>query len=372
MAESRSAAGGRWRRVAGVSLALMAGLAGCTGRGSEGQGDIAKGPVLSCPEEQTTQERIACYEAALRKDPGDPRILAQLAAAFVEAGDLTAAVDRLTQAIRLDPDDPALFHQLGAAFEDLGDRERAIENYKKVLDLVASPEVHVMLGMLLSEQGKHEEAVTNYEEALVLEPDDADAHYNLGVELAKEGRYQEAAEHYRNVLRIDDGHAEAANNLGAALFSLGRVADAVEYFERSVRLDPADVQARGNWAMALRAQGRVGESIKALEEGLARSPGAAALANQLAWVRATTAEAEWRDGKEAVRLAEMACELTGRADGNYLDTLAAAYAEDGRFEDAVRTVNRAIELEEANSELANEFRRRLSIYEDGKPYREPK
>ena len=370
MAESTSAVG-YWRRVVGVSLALVAGLAGCTGPGSEGQGDTAKGPVLSCPEKQTTQERIACYEAALRNGPEDPRILAQLAAAFVEAGDLKASVDRLTQAVRIDPDDPELLHQLGVALEDLGDTERAIEQYAKVLDLVASPEVHVVLGMLLGEQGRHDEAVTHYEEALVLEPDDADAHYNLGVELAREGRHHEAAEHYRSVLRIDDGHAEAANNLGAALFALGRVADAVEYFELSVRLDPADVQARGNWAMAVRAQGRVGESIKILEEGLARSPEAAALANQLAWVRATTAEAEWRDGKEAVRLAEMACELTGRADGNYLDTLAAAYAEDGRFEDAVRTTKRAIELAEGNPELANEFRRRLSIYELGKPYREP-
>jgi len=87
----------------------------------------------------------------------------------------------------------------------------------------------------------------------------------------------------------------------------------------------------------------------------------------MSWVRANASEARWRDGKEAVRLAETACELAGRSDGNYLDTLAAQYAEDGRFVDAVRTARRAMALAEENPERADEFRHRLSLYEEGKP-----
>ena len=93
----------------------------------------------------------------------------------------------------------------------------------------------------------------------------------------------------------------------------------------------------------------------------------------LAWIRATSAEARWRDGGEAVRLAERACALTENGDGdaNALDTLAAAYAEAGRFADAVRAGRQALEAADAGSELATEIARRMALYEKTQPYRAP-
>jgi tetratricopeptide (TPR) repeat protein len=253
---------------------------------------------------------------------------------------------------------------------DLGDADQAIVQYEKALELVAHPEGHVRLGVLLVGKGNRDEAIRHYEQALVLDADHVDAHYNLGVELGKAGRHDEAAAHYREVLRVAGDHAEAANNLGAALLAQGKAGEAIGYFELAVRLSPEDVESRANLATALHAQGRVEDAVSTLQEGLAESPEAQALANLLAWVRATSPEERWRDGAEAVQLAERACELTDHSDANYLDTLAAAYAEAGRFADAVRTAKRAVELAADSPERAAQFRGRLALYEDSKPYRE--
>lgn len=317
------------------------------------------------------RERIVRLEAALEHDPKNTQNLAGLAEALVEMGDLPGAAARLDEAVRLDPDDPFLRRQLGLLLSDLGETERAIEQYRKALDLAASAEVHVLLANLLVAEGESDEAVTHYRDALVLDPEYVDAHYNLGVELGKRGKYSEAAAHYRAAVRVDGTHAEAANNLGAMLVLQGRVADSVPHFERAVRLAPRDVQARRNLAMALSGEGRIGEAVQVLEDGLARDPEAPELANYLAWLRATSSHGAWRNGKEAMRLAEVACKATNHRDANYLDTLAAAYAESGRFAEAVETARRAIALAAERPEQAAEFRSRLTLYEGGKPYREP-
>jgi tetratricopeptide (TPR) repeat protein len=346
--------------AAGVVLAL-----GCFACGDDPEPN--GGAERDVAGEEGAQSRVARYTVELAENPNEPRVLSLLAEALVETGDYAAAAARLQEAARVDPDDPEVHFRLGSVLTEIGRTEEAIASYEESIALAASPDAHVLLGMLLADIGRNAEAVTHYESALVLDPASVDAHYNLGVELGKQGRHGDAAAHYRAALEQDPDHIEAANNLGAALFAQGKATEAIGYFERILRVDPTDVQARGNWAMALTAEGQVGEAIRVLEDGIARSPEAPALANQLAWLRAATPEERWRDGKEAVRLAELACALTKQQNPNYLDTLAAAYAEVGRFDDAVRTLGRAIALAEARQ--LPQFQERLALYEAGRPYR---
>jgi Flp pilus assembly protein TadD len=194
--------------------------------------------------------------------------------------------------------------------------------------------------------------------------------YNLAVHLAAAGRLDEAATQYREALRLDPDDAATANNLGAVLLSLGDTGAAIEHFGTALRLAPDDAQVRNNLALAFHRVGRVDQGIAVLEEGIARTPAAATLLNSLAWIRATTPAAEWRDGGEAVRLAERACALTDGAKSDYLDTLAAAYAEAGRFADAVRTIKRALEDVAESPEKVQELESRRALYESRQPYRE--
>ena len=94
--------------------------------------------------------------------------------------------------------------------------------------------------------------------------------------------------------------------------------------------------------------------------------------NNLAWVLATHPDKRVRNGNEAVRLAELAVKAKRGAAPGLLDTLAAAYAEDHRFEDAVTIARRAIEQAQAGGQLklAAGIKSRLQLYEAGRPFRD--
>src|SRR5262249_3009675 len=92
--------------------------------------------------------------------------------------------------------------------------------------------------------------------------------------------------------------------------------------------------------------------------------------NNLAWLRATCIKSELRDGKKAVDFATKACELTNWKDCQFLDTLAAAYAENGQFEEAVKWQQKALDHPDFKKEKQEEGLRRRELYASGKPFRE--
>ena len=108
------------------------------------------------------------------------------------------------------------------------------------------------------------------------------------------------------------------------------------------------------------------------KEALQLAPDAPECMNALAWIYATSPQAPLRNGAEAVRLAEQACKLTQRQKTAVLDTLAAAYAEAGRFADAVKTTEeiRALAVSAHDTNTLDKARQRLELYLAGKAYRD--
>lgn len=91
--------------------------------------------------------------------------------------------------------------------------------------------------------------------------------------------------------------------------------------------------------------------------------------NNLAWLLATAPDSAVRDGARALALAEQLVAWR-RDDAAYLDTFAAAYAELGRFDDAVKTQRAAVDRL-GRGATRDEYRRHLKSYEQRKPWREP-
>ena len=119
--------------------------------------------------------------------------------------------------------------------------------------------------------------------------------------------------------------------------------------------------------------GQLKEARKSYEEAVHADPRSAAAHDALAWLLATCWENSVRDGKRAVEVATKLCELTEWKDPNALDTLAAAYAEAGQFDDAVKWQKKVLERPDAQSPAALEqAKARLKLYEAKKPYREPR
>ena len=119
-------------------------------------------------------------------------------------------------------------------------------------------------------------------------------------------------------------------------------------------------------------QGDLKEAAANYEQAVKLSPDWPIALNDLAWIRATAPQAELRDGAEAVRLAERACELTGGKEARFFGTLDAATAEAGRFAEAITTAEKARDLALAAGDkaIAAAAEQRLTLYRKQQPFRQ--
>jgi protein O-mannosyl-transferase len=123
---------------------------------------------------------------------------------------------------------------------------------------------------------------------------------------------------------------------------------------------------------ALQRQKKFDAAIVQFQEVLKLEPGHVMGQNSLAWLLATCPEASLRDGGKAIELAKQAEQLAGDNHPEILDTLAAAYAEAGRYPEAVETARRALSLmaTQSNQRVADAMQMRLKLYEANTPFHE--
>jgi tetratricopeptide (TPR) repeat protein len=249
-------------------------------------------------------------------------------------------------------------------------------------------------------------SVTLFEHALAVAPDNFVAHNNLAYSLALAGQFDQALEHARHAVRLRRDFPEARYQVGLLLDTQHQTADAIPYYVEAIRLDtnwalprlglaraltrtgkpdeamtqyaavlritPDSAEAHAEVAMLLSQRQQTTEALFHYREALRLRPDAPEVLNNLAWLLATHSRLEFRDGAEAVRLAEHACVLTRRQQPMFIGTLAAAYAEAGRFPDAVKAAQEARAAAQAtgNQELAAKNEKLIELYRAGKPYRE--
>jgi len=216
-----------------------------------------------------------------------------------------------------------------------------------------------------------EEAVGQYRAALALRPAHAYAHYNLANVLSGKSEFTEAVVHYVAALQAKPEWAVARFNLGATLAHLGKANEALAQFQAAAQLTPSFAEAHFRAGLALAAAGRTREALEYLRRAVALKPDWVEGLNRFAWLLATHPDAQIRDGREAVRLANHAAELTKSSDAATLSILAAAFAETGRFAEAVSTAKHAREvaLAAGQKELRDQIQSHLQQYESGQPCR---
>jgi tetratricopeptide (TPR) repeat protein len=175
---------------------------------------------------------------------------------------------------------------------------------------------------------------------------------------------------WRHALECSTDNVVAHQNLGVAYARRGRPAEAVEQFQAVLRLNPDDWRAYLNLRAALVNLGQPQQAARLWEEAVRLNPRLAATVDREARRRGTHPDPAVRNGAQALELAQSLCEATGGADARYLDTLAAAYAELGRFTEARAVTERALAVAAGQPALAAVLRSRLSLYESGRPLRE--
>jgi Flp pilus assembly protein TadD len=191
---------------------------------------------------------------------------------------------------------------------------------------------------------------------------------NLGVARLRIGSLDEAMPLLRRAVELDPEDAAGQYNLGLALLRKSSLDEAIARFRKALALAPRDAQTHNDLAVALAQNRRFAEAAAQFREAIGIDPKFAQAQSNLAWLLATSPEATVRNGGEALKLAAKAVDLSHGKDASMLDALAAAYAETGRFREAVETARRALEL--ATQPLVPALEARISMYERKEPFRE--
>lgn len=197
-------------------------------------------------------------------------------------------------------------------------------------------------------------------------PDSDVAHVGLAGILFTRGQIDASIDHYEHALSLRDGNVAAHFGLGRALAAKQKTDAAILHFQKTLSIQPDYIAASNDLGVMLASKGQIAEAIAAWRRTLSFDPDNADANNNIAWVRATASDAELRNGKEALELAERAVKFGGE-NSVVLRTLAAAQAENGRFEDAVRTCGRAEQLaaQSGDNAMVENLRHCLELFRRG-------
>ena len=290
-------------------------------------------------------EAIENYRQAIQINPNSSDALNNLGNAFAAQGRFDEAIENFRQAIQINPNSSETLNNLGNALVAKGRFDEAIENYHKAIQINPNyPDALNNLGNAFAAKGRSDEAIESYRKAIQINPNYGEALNDLGIALATKGRLDEAIENYHKAIQIKPNYGEALDNLGIALAAQGRFDEAIENFRKAIQINPNRPETFFHLGMTLDQLGRTREAVAQYREALRLNPNLAGALNNLAWVLAASPDDELRNGAEAVRLAERACELTHYGEPLFIGTLAAAYAEAGRFPEAVTTAEKAEQL----------------------------
>jgi tetratricopeptide (TPR) repeat protein len=296
---------------------------------------------------------------------------------------------------------------LSCTWRQVGTWHDSVTLWRHALDVTADNYLaHDNLGVFLWKRGERTEALAHYTEAVRINPAFASAHYNLSVALAARGQADQAIEHVREAVRLNPRHAPAQHNLGMALWTRGRLDEAADHCTAALAVNPAYASAWHVLGAARWQQGRNDEAIACYRRAVELGPDvprylcslAFALSEagrreeaeahyrralqldpnwprafcQAAWQLATHPDPRRRGGAMALLLARQVCQAPGGRRPAALDALAAALAENGRFEEAARTAEEAAALARAEGQasLVAGLEQRRRLYQSGQPYRQ--
>lgn len=370
-------------------------------------GDIYKNIGLLLDKTGKPEEALTQYEQAVELDPKSAELQHCLATALTALGRKDQALEHHQEAARLKPENAVYQNDLGAALVAADKKADALAHYQEAVRLLPeSPQFQNNLATALARSGQVDAAIAHYQMAIRDDPKFAEAYSNLGALHLSQHRLNDAAREYSTAVRLNPTNAIIRLNTGLVFAKVGRLDEAVNQFAEAVRIDPASSEAQFEYGHSLLLQGQfqrardelskavqmepdnasaqfflgvacleshsVEDGLKHLKEAARLRPNWAEPLNAQARVLATSEDEKVRNGPEAVRLAEEAANLTSRRQPAILFTLSAAYAEAGRFDDAVAAANEAATLAQSSGQtsLAIQIGQALELYRSHQPFRD--
>lgn len=292
---------------------------------------------------------------------------------LLDAGKLDEAMECFERAVALQPDFVDGKVSAAVVLIEKGKLDEALARIRGVL--AEDPDnwfAHVNLGVIHAKRGRLDEAIATFETAINLNPDDAKARVSAGRAYLAKQQPDRALGHFQAAAELAAEDPLRHFDLGNVLFQKGQRDGAIAAYEKAVALDPKFVDALLNLAHALTSDGNHTAAVNRLRQVLEFSPHTLDAINDLAWLLATSPDSTVRDGGEAVRLLEPICRSVGGGDPLLLSTLAAGYAEQGRWEEALGTATHALRIAPPSDEfLLGRLRQELEQFQRRQPLRSP-
>ncbi len=215
-----------------------------------------------------------------------------------------------------------------------------------------------------------DDAIVHYTESLRLDPEQANVHKNIAVVLVRQGEVNDGINHFKESLRFDPNQPEVYINLALALSQQKQMDEAIEQYEHALKLKPDNFFVLNNLGEIYFMREENEKAVGYFEKALELEAGKVSVLNNLAWLKAAYEKERFHEPKRAVELAQQACELTKFEKPSLLDTLSVAYAASGKFNEAIETAEKAIDLalSSKQNDIAKEIQNHLELYKSGQAY----
>ena len=357
------------------------------------------------------------YEHAIQQRPEDIFLHARFAKLLLAVGQSERAIEHCRHVLAKLPSEPEMTLNLAAAFaqaERWPEAQAAFEEYltenrdappaelaeacraaaaecvraNRIDDALAycnqamaflpnDSKSLIQIGRIRRARHAFTDAVSAFQSAVDHAPPDSplltEARRELASLLLQLGRDDEALDYLAPAVTADPTDVDTIAQMASALTDLGRLEQALTSYTRAVELAPQRADLRCRYADALQLVGQGSKAAMQYEQVLKRQPAHPDALNGLAWLLATTPEGSLRDGRRAVALARKSAEVQTPTPPTVLDTLAAAYAAAGDFDQAIAVAQQAhaLALRTEQHALAEQTAERLALYRQAKPFLQP-
>lgn len=327
---------------------------------------VIRGNLLTDPK-----KREADYDAALKLTPSDPDAIWTRALFLGDEkhyerslADLDTLLKIPSQAKR-----PQVHMARGVVLFELKRNDEAMKAFGRAMELAPnSIEPYVERARIRAEMKDTKGAIDDLNSALQLEPGNPKALLLRAAVYAQDKHFDLAINDLEELLKIAPGNPELNLQIGMFYLADKHTRKSIEKFDLVLAADPKNETAYLERGGAYLSIGKHAEAIHDYEQAIKLKADDSELENNFAWVLCTSPDAKLRDGKRALVLAKQAAEATKYKAAYILSTLAAAYAETGDFNSAIKWSTKAVEAgEKADKE---ELSKELASYKEKKPWRE--
>lgn len=266
----------------------------------------------------------------------DAEALIERGEGWYAGGEYAKAVRDFTEAIKLDPKNPAVYVSRGLANWAIRDLDKPMADFDEAIRLdPKNPKAHFGRGATSAARMKWEEAIAERSEAIRLDPKYARAYAQRSYSRHFKGEREEGLEDEEQAVRLTPKSPGAVYTRGTARQGMGQWEKAVADFEPAIRLDPHYAYAYSNRAL----------------------------------IRTVCPDPKFRDGEKTLKDAKQAYDLTGWKNADHIEAYAAAAAEAGEFDEAVKWQKKLLDDPEPLKWRGLGVRHRLELYEANKPFR---